>query len=698
MINGYKSTPKIKKFTAVLFAALLLAPIEGAWAADNENAASIENLSLDDLMQTEVSSVSRKSQTLSNTAAAVFVVNQEDIRRSGATSIPEALRYVPGLEVSQGSSHTWDISARGFNGQYANKLLVLIDGRAVYSPLYGGVIWELQDTMMEDIERIEVIRGPGAAMWGSNAVNGVINVITKKSKDTKSDLLVAGSGNQEHVFAGFRHGGSFADNDGSYRVYGKGFTREASVNTIGQQQDDAWRSRQIGFRMDHLVTSGNVLTLQGDAYKINMGEPLTDNAGVIATLPTNNIANYIPNDASVYGGNLMARWNSTLSNGSEIILQGYYDRAQIDSLFLGEDTETVDIDFQHRLHPNTMNDLMWGINYRHIHFAAKNTPNTSFASPNLGYQNVSAFVQDDISLAERLRLTLGTKAEDSYFGGMQLQPNARLLWTPDNKNSLWLSASKASRTPSLVETEASAIVTPLIKNTKLGQTNLAYPVIQGNPNLKTETVTSLEAGYRTQWNSRLSTDIAIYSNEYRNIINSSVDGTVTPMKVIGGVSSPMTAPGIPTYVYLPMTFRNGSGSTQAHGLEISTDWRALDWMRLEGAFSYAKMNSILADQTNVDSAGVLPRTQESLRSLMDLNEKTKLNIALRHVGALDASSVPAYNAADANIAYTPYKGLNITLAAQNMLGQHVEFNSNGFSNRQPSVIQHSIYAKVTWNH
>lgn len=339
----------------VTISALLLSLANGAYA-DGGDAAAIENLSINDLMQIEVSSVSRKSQTLSNTAAAAFIITQEDIRRSGATSIPETLRYVPGLEVAQKSAHTWEITSRGFNSTYANKLLVLMDGRAVYTPIFSGVFWELQDTMMEDIERIEVIRGPGAAMWGANAVNGIINIITKKTKYTRGNLITAGAGNQENGFAGFRHGGSFEDDNGSYRVYAKGFSRAATENAAGQQQDDAWRSMQMGFRMDRNLYNGDRLTLQGDAYRMKNGTPLTSNAVLVPPYTS-----YTPNDAPVHGGNLMARWDSILSNGSEISLQGYYDRTKFNALFVGEDTTTYDIDFQHRLHPNTTHDLMWGV-------------------------------------------------------------------------------------------------------------------------------------------------------------------------------------------------------------------------------------------------------------------------------------------------------------------------------------------------
>jgi len=669
-------------------AALLLSPVSSAWADDGDVAA-IEDLSINDLMQIEVSSVSRKSQTLSNTAAAAFIITQEDIRHSGATSIPEALRHVPGLEVAQSSAHTWEITARGFNSEYANKLLVLIDGRAVYTPIFAGVFWELQDTLMEDIERIEIIRGPGAAMWGSNAVNGVINVITKKTKDTRGDLVAAGAGNQEKGFVQFRHGASFDDNSDSYRVYGKAFSRADTSNADGKKQDDAWRSGQIGFRMDRIVAGGDRLSLHGDAYSMKTGTPLTSNAVLVPPYTS-----YTPNDAPVQGGNLMARWDSTLSNGSEMSLQGYYDRVKFKALFVGEDTETYDLDFQHRLHPNASNDLMWGANYRHIHNAATNTPDMSYSPSSFGYQNTSVFVQDDIALvADRLRLTLGAKEEDSYFGGMQFQPNARLMWTPDNANSVWLAASKASRTPDLNETKSAAIALS-VAPPSTPQNPTPFPmqfVIAGNPNLQAEKVTAFEAGYRTQWSPRLSSDIAMFYNKYQNLIQA---------VFVGGVPSPVFVPAsgsIPAHLVVPVTFGNATTTTQTRGLEISADWRALDWMRLEGAYTYIKMDTPPEDVLNPDAAGVIPRNQESLRCLMDLSENTELNLAVRHVGALAATTqaVPAYTAVDANVAYTPHKGLEFSLVGQNLFGSHVEY-VNGFFGSLPSQIPRSIYAKVTW--
>lgn len=629
-------------------------------------------------MQIEVSSVSRKSQTLSNTAAAAYIISQEDIRRSGATSIPEALRLAPGLEVAQIGSSTWAITSRGFNDQYASKLLVLMDGRTVYTPLFSGVFWDLQDTLMEDIEQIEVIRGPGAAMWGANAVNGVINIITKKTKDTRGTLFVAGAGDQERGFAGFRHGGSFGE-DGNYRIYGKGFDRNDTTNTAGQTQDDAWRSGQAGFRIDRNISLDERFTLQGDAYRKSVGNPFRSNA--ILTAP---YTNYIPHNDQAHGANLMARWKNTLPNGSETSLQGYYDRTQFSALALSNATDTYDIDFQHRLHPNTTHDLMWGANYRYIRSTSDNTADIAFTPQSFGYQNVSLFVQDDIALQpEHLRLTLGTKAEKSHFGGMQFQPNARLLWTPDSTNTLWFAASRASRTPSLGE-EQSTIALSVTPPPPLP----IQAVISGNLNLAAEKVTAFEAGYRTLWEPRFSSDIAIFSNRYSNLIQR-VLVSGTPALVMTPVA----------HLALPLTFANATTTTTTHGLELSAEWRPLDRVNLDGMLTYLKIQTPPWDGVTVDDARLIPRTQQSLRCRIDISEKTRLGFTLRHVGNIPSPSqgVPAYTAADAHLSYTPHKGLDISLVGRNLFDpQHTEFSTS--ASTPASQIPRDLYIKATWSY
>lgn len=654
-----------------LLATLLLLPAAIA-AADEAAAKAIESFSLGDLMQIEVSSVARKSQTLSNTAAAAFVISQDDIRRSGATSIPEALRLAPGLEVAQIGSSRWAVTSRGFNSLYANKLLVLIDGRTVYTPLFSGVFWDLQDTMMEDIDRIEVIRGPGAAMWGANAVNGVINIITRKAKDTLGNLLVAGAGNQERGFAGFRHGGRLGD-DGTYRVYGQGFSRDAAVDSGGRKENDDWQSGQVGFRIDRSVTADSRLTLQGDAYRKRVGS---------TTFPTTLAAPFnatIEDDDRASGGNLLARWEGSLADGSEFALQAYFDRVHFTAPALSDTEETLDIDFQHRLHPNPSNDLMWGANYRRISSSVGNTAAIAFAPDNTTYHNASAFVQDDIALvADRLRLTLGGKLEKSHFGGTQFQPNARILWTPNAQHSIWAAYSKASRTPSRGEAQSTIA---------LGTVG-GFVQVESRPNrdLSAEKVTAAEIGYRARWSSRFSTDLTAFHNRYRDLI------VFTP--------GALDFSGFPFFLTQPMNWTNSDATTRTRGVELSADWNLLDWMRLTGAYTTLKM-STPDDPNNPDIAGLSPRNHGSLRWQMDVNANNKVDLTVRHVSALTAANqtVPAYTAFDARWAYTPRRGLEFALVGQNLnSSRHLEYRQSAALSllTRPSEIPRSIYAKVTW--
>ena len=623
-------------------------------------------------MQVEVSSVSRKSQTLFDTAAAAFIISQEDIRRSGATSIAEALRMAPGLEVAQLDAWHWAVTSRGFNLRLANKLLVLMDGRTVYNPSFSGVHWNAQDTMLEDIERIEVIRGPGAAMWGVNAVNGVINIITKKTKDTLGNLVVAGAGNQERGFAAYRHGGKLGD-DGSYRVYGKGFSRDGTNNTAGQYQNDAWQAGQIGFRMDRSISSANRLTVQGDAYRQTAGRTLYP----LTVLPPFNTT-FQAND-HWSGANLLARWEGSRSDGAEFTLQAYYDWTLTTTPFISDKKDTVDLDFQHRLHPNASNDLIWGGNYRYIQSAMSNTSALIFTPANVNYQNVSVFVQDDIALSpNKLRLTLGSKLEKTYYGGTQLQPNARILWTPDSTNSVWAAVSQAARSPTPLELNASAAQ---------GTFRPAPPILAqvralGDPNLAAERVTAMEIGYRTQWSSRFSSDIAAFSNRYTNLI--------------------ILKRGTFNFATLtqPLFFVNSTQALTTRGLELSADWNILDWMRLSGTYTYLDIPTF-ENAAIPDPAGHSPRHRGSLRARMDLNKRSKLDLMLRYVGDISSATGPvsAYTAFDARYAYAPRPGLEYSLVAQNLFSpSHMEWRDATPFFPVPSEIPRSIYAKVTWSY
>ncbi|WP_225893006.1 MULTISPECIES: TonB-dependent receptor plug domain-containing protein [unclassified Methylomonas] len=670
-LTGRYQTQATNRLNLFLFGVALNVNIFGSAVADN--APDIEAFSINELMQMEVSSASRKSQTVSDTAAAAFVISQEDIRRSGATSIPDALRLAPGLEVAQINASVWAVTARGFNSRYANKLLVLMDGRSVYTPLFSGVFWDLQDTLMEDIERIEVIRGPGAVMWGANAVNGVINIITKKAKDTQGNLFVAGGGNQERGFAGYRHGGRIGD-DGSYRVYAKTFERDTFVNAAGDRLHDDWRSVQGGFRIDDRISNDSRYTIQGDVYRKTIGNTVTPQT---VLPPFNREFNF---DDHADGANLLARWEGNFSDGSEFMLQGYYDRVAFSAAALSDSQDMVDIDFQHRLHPNADHDLMWGASYRFIHSTTVNTSAIAFTPNSLGYHNGSVFVQDDITLIDNtLRLTLGTKLEESHFGNTQVQPNARLMWTPDQVHSVWASVSRASRTPARGEAQA---------NVGLGgvPTGLPAPfdqiqvIAQPDPKLRAEKIFAAEIGYRTQWTEKFSTDITAFSNHYSDLV------MFRRGELVGLTQS--------------LIWSNAQQDFTTRGIEIASEWHVLDWMRFSGNYSHLKME-IPQDPLNPDIAGLSPRHRGSLRWQMDLPEKIKLDFTLRHVGRLHSNSqaVPAYTTFDARLAYEPYNGVEFAVIAQNLFSpSHPEYKDSSALSLPSSAVEvpRSIYGKLSW--
>ena len=411
-------------------------------AASQSGPAALKTLSLEELSQIEVTTPSKQPVKAFRTAAAIYVITGEDIRRSGATCIPEALRLAPGVEVARIDANTWSIGIRGFGTNLTRSVLVLIDGRTVYTPLFDGTYWDVQDTMMEDIDRIEVIRGPGGTIWGPNAVNGVINVITKSAKETQGALVSAGGGNVEQGFLNARYGGGNGDNF-NYRIYGKGFTRAPEYHPNGQNYDD-WRSAQAGFKMDWEKDSRDTFTLQGDVYDEEAGE------SVQATSYTQPYSQIINSNALLSGENVMARWERTVNDGNEIHVQVYWDRTDREGANFAEIRNTFDVDFLQRVRLPFRQQVSWG-------FGARVDPiddtevlsGLQFLPLKRTDYLVTGFVQDEIGLVDkRLALIVGTKLLRTNFTGIAPEPSARLLWTPSENQTIWAAFTHALRTPS----------------------------------------------------------------------------------------------------------------------------------------------------------------------------------------------------------------------------------------------------------
>jgi iron complex outermembrane receptor protein len=643
--------------------------------------AMLLKLSLEDLGKIQVTTVSRKSENLSGAAAAIHVITPEDIRRSGVTLLPEALRMAPGLQVARANARQWGISARGFNEIFANKLLVLMDGRTIYTPLFSGVFWEETDTVLEDIERIEVIRGPGAALWGANAVNGVINIITKSAKETQGTLLSGGGGVEERGFGTVRYGGQLATNL-FYRVYGKYGSRDDFTQTDGRSAEDAWWMSQTGFRLDWEPSEANRLTWQGDYYYGDMGGKYY----LQSFDPPASRFQAIRSKAE--GGNVLGRWTHSVSSESELSLQLYYDRTDREFGLGREIRQTIDLDAQHRFRLGDRQEVVWGGAYRYSADEITETPDFQMQDPSDRVQLFSVFAQDEAALVpDRLRLTLGTKIEHHEFTGFEVQPNARLAWTPTERQTLWSAVSRAVRTPSRAERDFRVFGDP-------GPYLPAVPLTVispgfGSRDLVAEELLAYEIGYRFQVHPRLSLDFAAFYNDYENL------RTVA--------SSPLElriAPGPRPYLVLPLTFSNDLDG-ETYGCEVSATWQPADTWRLRANYTFLRTQSRSRspDRTfTVDTGGNSPQHQFALWSQWDVSRQFECDIGVRYVDSLDALllRIPAYTEIEARLAWRPNRSCELAIVGNNLLqAHHQEFNPVIVFGGDVQV-DRAVYAKLTF--
>jgi len=642
-------------------------PVLAASRDSDEN--DLSAMSLEDLMDLEVTSVSKRAQKISESAAAITVITNEEIRRSGMTTIPDLLRGVPGLAVAQIDANHWAVTARGFNDQFANKLLVLIDGRSVYTPLFSGVYWDVQDVVFEDIERIEVIRGPGGTLWGANAVNGVINIITKSAKDTQGAYVDAGGGNRENGFVTSRWGGGDGE-DFNYRAYVKYFNRD-NFDTPGGggEWHDAWSQVRGGFRFDWDVGEKNTLTVQGDYYDGEHDQVLL--GGIFS-----------PQDVS--GGNILARLRHVYSDDADVSVQVYYDRTERNAVETGEDRDTFDVEVQGFLRPVPRIALTGGAGYRLLHddFDSNlmitidpgpppiSLPVVSLADPVETNHLASAFVQCDFELVEdRLTAIMGSKFEYNTFTGFEYQPSARLLYTPSEHHTLWTAVSRAVRTPSRVD-DGIQILIP-------GDTGLS--IVRGSRDFDSEEVLAVEAGYRTNPIHSLDLDIAAYYNDYEDLRSVENEGTVPP-----GVTFESFANRAKGYGY---------------GVEASATWQATDWWRITGTYTFMKLrirtgnsrDEVSADPDEHDT----PNNQFAVRSLINLPMNFELDTQVFWVGKVQSQSISSYTRFDARLGWRPIEAVELSVVGQNLTDQrHGEFGQGVLSLN--SAIPRTVYGKVAF--
>jgi iron complex outermembrane recepter protein len=648
-------------------------------ARAQKTAPDLTTLQIEDLMNVDVTSASKKEQKISRVPAAIFVITQDDIRRSGATNIPDVLRIVPGLEVAQINPSTWAISARGFNGQYSNKLLVLIDGRTVYTPLFSGVYWDAQDVALDSIERIEVIRGPGATVWGANAVNGVINIITKIAPDTQGGTATAEGGDLIHGAGIARYGGKIGAR-GTYRAFADGFEISHFLTPDLKNAEDDWYRFHGGFRADEDISAKDSLTMEGEAVRGNAGEIVP---AIISLQPPVN-GNLDLRDR-FSGWSVLGRWKRVLSPGSETTLQVYFDRSTRSDTTYGIGLNTFDIDFQHHGAWGRRQDFVWGLGYRLNSDRIAQDSRFSANPAALNYQIFNFFVQDEIAiLPGHLYASIGTKLEHEYFNGFKAQPTARITWTPEDRDMLWAAVSGAQRTPSRGETaiRENQTVSP-------GPDNLPILIsLFGNPALENEGLIASEAGFRKALTDRLSFDSSVFFNRYQNLLS----GEPGPARL-------ETDPP-PLHLLIPIDLGNELHG-ETHGIEIFANAKLAARWTLSPGYTFLTMH-IHRDATSLDMSGgpeiqgSVPNQQAQLRSNVNLPWRWQWTTSAYFVGRLNYPKIPSYTRLDTDLAWQPSDKISLGLVGQNLLRNlHQEYAGTDLT-VVPSLIRRSAYARLTW--
>ena len=643
-------------------AAILLALLLAAAAAAQQASPDLAEMSLEDLLNIEVTSVARREQKLSQSASAIYVITQEDIRRSGVTSVPDALRMAPGVQVGQMDGNKWAVSIRGFNGRFANKLLVMIDGRSVYNPAFAGVYWDANDVLLEDVDRIEVIRGPGATLWGSNAVNGVINIITKNTTDTLGALVSTGGGDQEGGFGEARFGGE-VDPRLRYRFYSKYFSRSGSFLPSGERLADNWLKLQGGFRVDWEPSDRDAVMITGDAYEGDGGDrqnlPLYEP-------PYQAIATY---RASFTGANLLGRWTRRHSERSSTQIQAFYDHSTRDDLYIRDTVVGVaDVELQHQ-RDFSRHRLVAGVGFRVNNHDQPTDWVARYEPRDRTTNRVSTFVQDEIALSpDKLLLTLGTKLERSTFSGVELEPSVSLLWNHSPKDTVWLTFARATRSPSRVDHDVvfTYFVAPGPEDTQI------VGEAEGNPEIHSEHMLTYGGGYRISPRPRWSFDLTGFYSVYHSV--------VTTLQ-----QSPEMRPGFPQTLFVPFTFENALNPT-LYGAEAAAAWKPLESADLRMSYSYLT--------GGIASASDVPGPRHQLHARWFWRPRAKWDWDNNYYFVDGFSGVPAYHRVDSRLGWRPLRQWEFSVTVQNLL-----------DNRHPETppilsladqIGRSIYGRLTW--
>lgn len=610
----------------------------------------------------EVVSVSKKQENSFDTASAIYVITQDDIERAGATSIAEALRLAPGLEVAKIDANKWAITSRGFNRQFVNKMLVLIDGRSVYTPLFSGTYWDAQDMILDDISRIEVIRGPGSTLWGSNAVNGVINIITKDASLTQGNYVSFSAGNEMQSTTSYRHGGKIGDKT-FFRFYGKHRKYDNSKLLSGDDADDAWEFSSAGFRADIRKNASNRFTIQGDLYNGTNDAPPVGIPDSVTQVSDNE---------DVRGGNIMFKWNHAISSKSTFNLQTYIDYVNRSFHSLDKTRQTFDIELQHSYDFSDKNEIIWGGGYRIFKDELlSDTIDDVYLldyNPDESYNNLyNAFIQHKYSIIpQKLVLTTGTKLEHNYYTDLEIQPNARIAWYPDHQSTVWGAITRSVRIPSRGERSIELVA---------GGSSPNFLTQVGNPTFTSEELIAYELGYRVKPIANLKFDIAAYYNDYDNLRSFEL-ASATEIPVDNNVSA------------------------DAFGGEITAEWSVKPNWQLIASYSYLNLQL----HTNEGSTDIFteadeersPENQFTLRSHVNITPEIEWDTIAYYVDSLDNYGIDDYVRLDIRFGWTPKKNMKLSIVGQNLLDDmHQEFA--GASLSDPTQVERSIYGNIKIN-
>jgi iron complex outermembrane receptor protein len=628
-----------------------------------EQTPDLTSLSLEELAQTKVTSVSKSEEPRFLAPAAIHVLTNDDLRLSGVQTFAEALRLAPGVHVARINTSQWAVGIRGFTDRLARAQLALLDGRSLYNPLFAGTYWEAQDAMLEDVDRVEIVRGPGGTLWGANAVNGIVNIITRSAADTQGGFITAGAGNEERGFVRARHGGRIGSR-AHYRVYGKYFSRDASFHETPPDFDD-WHQAQAGFRTD-LALGEDTLTVRGGLVSGKAGQRSS------TTFYTPPFTRITYDDAEFSGGNLAARWNRAKAE-SQTTIHAYYDRSRRAEAIFEEVRDTVDAEVQYQRNLGARHRLLAGLGYRLSAGRGIGIETVGFRPPNRTDHIASAFVHHETDFAQdRVRLAVGLKVERNQYTGFELQPSARAVWSPAPRHALWAAVTRAVRTPSRVERDLELTVA----------TSATLPVfarVIGNEGFESEEVVAYESGYRLRPWDRLSLELAGFHNRYDSLLGIMAD---TPFREGERTILPFR---------LANTLRGRSS-----GVEVASIVQPRPHWILRGEYSYLNLDLEPrpgSPPSSEAAEGSAPRHMLMLRSLVTLPRDVTVHLSYRWLDDLPAQNVPSYASLNARVGVPVGKRLELAVAGRDLLqDHHPEFGAPAGR----SEIQRSVFAEATW--